>query len=345
MNRIKGIEGLTGLGWINDFMNWSAAFRLPFITTLTLLLVGVPLFFGAEANQAIQVLVSLVMMGALVAVLVILATGAESDLKEGGSESLAHELSPTASASRLETFIGLVLGLLSNAYFIAVFVGTPTDSLKLFDTYYYENTAIGSVWLDWLVTVSLLFTGVLVVHVIGFSRRQIQLFDKWANEFNVDLMHTDECQVFTLQPMRYLLITVIYASLNIIVYQVLSALGMGEQAFQGQMPLVVLMMVCCIPFIHPVRVIRDRVAEIKQREIDAVRTALTGDRSSLDNSQIAHISDEFSAPDLMMYEQYVKDIWEWPIQGYVQRLLLYVLLPPLAWVLAALVEQIVDAYV
>ena len=47
----------------------------------------------------------------------------------------------------------------------------------------------------------------------------------------------------------------------------------------------------------------------------------------------------------MMYEQYVKDIWEWPIQGYVQRLVFYVLLPPLAWVLAALVEQIVDSYV
>lgn len=345
MTRIKGIEGIAGLGWINGFMTWSAAFRLPFITALTVVMVGLPLSLGANINQAIPVLVSLVMTGSLVAVLVILATGAESDLQKSRGEQIADQLSPTVSSSRLETLLGLGLGILSNAYFSAVFLGNPIDSLKLLDPQYYEVTPLGSIWLEWLVTLSLLLTGVLIVHVVGFSRRQIRLFDRWANDFKVDLMHTDECQVFTLQPMRYLLITVIYASLNIIVYQVLSALGMGEQAFQGQTPLVVLMLVCCLPFIHPVRVIRDRIADIKQREIDAVRVALAGDRSSLANSQIAHISDEFSAPDLMMYEQYVKDIWEWPIQGYVQRLLFYVLLPPLAWVLAALVEQMVDAYV
>lgn len=326
-------------------MTWSAALRLPTITALTLLVVAFPLMLGAQVSDAIQVLVSLVMTGSLVAVLVILATGAEADLREGGGEHLVEQLSPSRVSSRLETLVGLILGVLANAYFSSLFLSNPMESLKLLDSQYYETTAAGSIWLEWLVMVSLLFTGVLVVHVISFSRRQIQLFSHWADEFNVDLMHTDECQVFTLQPMRYLLITVIYTSLNIIVYQILSAFDMGEQALQGQIPLVVLMMFCCLPFIYPVSVIRDRVAAVKQQEIESVRAALTGNRASLEKSQIAHISHEFSAPDLMMYEQYVKDIWEWPIQGYVQRLLLYVLLPPLAWVLAALVEQIVEAYV
>ncbi len=345
MSRVKGIEGLAGLGWIASFMGWSAAFRLPFITSLVLIVIAVPLAFGADFNQAIQALISLIMTGALLAVLVILATGAEKDLNERGGEALIDDLTPSSLSARIETGVGLLFGLGTNIYFSALFVGDPTESLELLTAEYYSNTVLGNIMLEWLVFLALMVTGLLIVHLIGFCRRQIALFDRWANEFAVDLMHTDECQVFTLQPMRYLLITVIYISLNIIVYQILSALGEGDAAFVGQMPLVVVMVICVIPFIHPVSVIRDRIAEVKQKEISAVRQALAGDRSALGGAQIAHIADEFAAPDLMMYEQYVKDIWEWPIQGYVQRLVFYVLLPPLAWVLAALVEQMVDSYV
>lgn len=345
MNRVTGIEGIAGLGWVNAFMTWPAAFRLPFITLLTLMLIGVPLSMGAEANQAIQALLSIVMTGALLAVLVILATGAEKDLGTWGGGDLIEKLAPSRTSSQIETALGLLFGLATNIYFSELFAGDAGESLQLLSTGYYETTGTGSIILEWVLFLVLMVTGVLVVHLIGFCRRQIALCDDWARTFNIDLMHTDECQVFTMQPMRYLLITVIYVSLNIIVYQVLAALGEGDAAFVGQMPLVAAMMICCIPFIHPVGVVRDRIAEVKQAEILSIRKALAGDRSALEQSQIAHIADEFSAPDLMMYEQYVKDIWEWPILGYVQRLLLYVLLPPLAWILAALVEQVVDAYV
>ena len=88
-----------------------------------------------------------------------------------------------------------------------------------------------------------------------------------------------------------------------------------------------------------------RIASAKHQELLAIREALAGRREALELSQIAGVADEFKTPDLMAYEQQIKNIWEWPIQSYVQRILLYVLLPPLAWILAALVEQIVDTFI
>ncbi|MBO6566285.1 MAG: hypothetical protein JJ956_16145 [Pseudomonadales bacterium] len=47
----------------------------------------------------------------------------------------------------------------------------------------------------------------------------------------------------------------------------------------------------------------------------------------------------------MSDEQYVEGIWACPILGYVQKLVFYVLPPPLTWVQAALEGQMVDRVV
>jgi hypothetical protein len=217
--------------------------------------------------------------------------------------------------------------------------------LRIVRPAFYDANSAGAVINQWLLVLGLLLSGVLIVYSFAFSLRQIRVFSRWAATVNIDLIHTEELQVFSLQPLRYLLITVLFASLNIIIYQIFAELNLADQAFTAQVPLVLIMMLCGLPFLQPARIVRRRIADSKNREIKAVREALAGNRSALENSQISHFADEFKAPDLMAYEQQIKNIWEWPIQGYVQRILLYVLLPPLAWVLAALVEQIVDTFI
>ncbi len=107
-------------------------------------------------------------------------------------------------------------------------------------------------------------------------------------------------------------------------------------------PIVLVILALGIPFGRPALLVRSRIRATKEAELAAVRRALAGDRSALDATSIRHLAGEFTAPDLLSYEQRIQQIWEWPIQGSVQRILLYVMLPPLAWVLAALVERLVD---
>ena len=45
----------------------------------------------------------------------------------------------------------------------------------------------------------------------------------------------------------------------------------------------------------------------------------------------------------MYYEDRIKAIWEWPFELHVRRLVIFGLLPPLTWVLAAGVEVVFEA--
>ena len=43
-------------------------------------------------------------------------------------------------------------------------------------------------------------------------------------------------------------------------------------------------------------------------------------------------------PDLLTHQMFVESRWEWPIASHLQKLILFGLLPPLTWVLAATIE-------
>ena len=58
----------------------------------------------------------------------------------------------------------------------------------------------------------------------------------------------------------------------------------------------------------------------------------------LPHSQFGDRLKHFTPADLMFYEDRIKAIWEWPFEAHVRRLVIFGLLPPLTWVLAALVE-------
>ena len=311
------LKNLFGFGWVHIFLRWS------------------PWLLGAEVQSVLVLMVSMTMCGATFAVLVILARGAQQDLESADMQRLSIQLAPTPKQARREHFVSIFCGVLAVDYFGFLFDGDASFWLAILQPGFYAGENVGVILRQWLVVSTVFFSGNLIVHIICLCHRQINLFTEWAKDLSIDLMHTEDHQVFTMQPMRYLLITVIFASLNIVAFQVLTYIAPEENVLTALVPLVAVMFVSCYAFVRPVAVIRKRIRDSKIIEIAAVRQALTGNRDALAGAQIADVADEFKTPDLMMYEQYIRGIWEWPVQGYVQRILLYVLLPPLAWVLAA----------
>lgn len=325
-------------------MTVPALIRLPVLTLLIATISVLPVIFGARPQVAVFVFMSIVMMGATLAVLVILARGAQADLEAMGLRARVPELASNGRLLMIERGVSIVFGLATVAYFNRLFNVSDWIFPALQPAFYTLANA-GELMQEWLLNLIVFMSGCLMVNIVFFVYRQMKLFTACARTLDVDLMHTEEAQFFTLQPLRYLLVTVVFVSLNIILYQVLIATESAESVVLALSPVVLVLVLGNIVFLKPVIVVKNRIKEIKEREISALREALSGNREALQGSNIARFADEFAAPDLMMYEQYVRDIWEWPIQGYVQRIVFYVLLPPLAWVLAALVEQLVDGFV
>lgn len=336
-------KNLPGFGWVDGFMSLPAISRLPLLSILTIVTVVGPFLVGAGFTESAGLFVSLFMTGCFVAVFVILARGIQSDLHSNGDGELAQQLMPTISEGRGRTILGLVIGLVSLCWFNEQFDEGALSWLRLLTIEYYGHVPVGQAVNYWLLCLSILLGTVVMVNLVFFFRSQLQVCRRWSQGAVIDLMHVEQCEVFSQQLIRYLLIVVILASLSILAHEILVEIGQAEAAMQFLGPLMPFALLGLFPILIPLVEVRDRIAEAKETEIEAIREALAGDREALARTQIAHVAEEFKAPDLMFYERQIRSIWEWPIQGDVQRIIFYVLLPPLAWILAALVEQIVES--
>ena len=77
-----------------------------------------------------------------------------------------------------------------------------------------------------------------------------------------------------------------------------------------------------------------------QAELNAINRAISGDLSSLKDTAIAKRAEECSLADLLSYRGFVESVWEWPMSTQVTGLVFFGLLPPLSWVMAASVENL-----
>ena len=79
-------------------------------------------------------------------------------------------------------------------------------------------------------------------------------------------------------------------------------------------------------------------------ELDRVRAAIQGDRSSLVDSGIASQADAVSLADLIAYETRIENVREWPFDAPTMlRFALYLAIPLGSWLGGAFVERLLGA--
>lgn len=94
----------------------------------------------------------------------------------------------------------------------------------------------------------------------------------------------------------------------------------------------------------PVRGVHRHIREQKKAELDRVRAAIRGDRSSLVDSRIAGQSDAVSLADLIAYEARIESVREWPFDAPTMlRFVLYLAIPLGSWLGGAFVERLLSA--
>ena len=117
---------------------------------------------------------------------------------------------------------------------------------------------------------------------------------------------------------------------------------LAKTAIPIGIPMITLMTILLVLVSIPLIKIRNRLREEKTKEFLLISKALAGDRAALSSSRISANQHEFQMPDLLYYQDRIQSVWEWPLHTHVRRIAFYVILPPLAWVLAALVESFVE---
>jgi len=338
---IFAIQKLPGFGWIDGFLRWTPVLRVPTLMFGILLFSTLLFLAGADITMLLTCVAYFVLLGSSLAIFVILAQGAQRDLSTFDRVDCRGTLKPESVAKEVcfAHLNGFVLCCVTNL----ALSGSLIDWLRFITPDYLAESGLANTLTVGFTNISMWLIGVILAHQIAFGRRQYLGFCEFASQTDINLLRINRYQIFTLQPMRYLFILVVYTSLSILVVEILADPIQHERLVNLILiPMGIVLIAFGYFFLRPVVIIRDRIRIAKQKELENIQFAIDGDKSKLQDTQIAHIAKEFSAPDLMRYEEKIESLWEWPIQGNVQRLVLYVMLPPIAWVMAALVERLVD---
>ena len=95
-------------------------------------------------------------------------------------------------------------------------------------------------------------------------------------------------------------------------------------------------------YLFPYNRFRKRMRSRKSQGLNCVSAALDGNLRALDHSLL---KDELSPSkiDLLYYQDRIRSIKEWPFTDRIRALVLFGILPPLTWVVAALIEIYIES--
>lgn len=94
-----------------------------------------------------------------------------------------------------------------------------------------------------------------------------------------------------------------------------------------------------LAYAYPIWVLRNRIKEAKESELNLVTRSLRGDKEAIRKINIHSLEAPTSATDLLTHQMFLESRWDWPIASHVQKLLVFGLLPPFTWMLAAVIEN------
>jgi len=326
--RTKALATLPAYRWTDWILALPAVTRLPLVFLFVGAVVAIGFLLTHNLLAVMAVLLAFSAGMAWTSAWVILAQGAQHDLSEMGYDELAT-LAPGRITAWVETLTGTVIGV--------GIIWTVIDLRQLpFSHVYLELLFNG---LFWSMIVWAAVTG---THMIGFLLRQHRVYLRVASTMTLRLSQLQEAQTIANPSLRFALLAVLIGVMEMLLIQFVEVDIRNTLVNVIFIPTALLMFLAIPLFVQPVLILRSRIRKLKRGELSLVRRAIAGDRSVLSCSELGEAADDFTLPDLMYYEDRISRIWEWPIQQHWQRLLFYTLIPPVAWIMAALVERSLD---
>ena len=185
--------------------------------------------------------------------------------------------------------------------------------------------------------------GMLSVHLMTEIYRQGSRLARIAASTEVDLLRAREYAVFANPILRLLGISFITAA---IASPGLLFEGADEVILGVVLPYLFLaLLIFAWPLTRGLLIIEKKLRQAKTAEMQLIEQALMGDTRALDASGLARLRSVDPQINLLAYEQKIASTWTLPVSTYMRNIVLFALLPVMTWVLAALVELLVEGAV
>ncbi len=185
-----------------------------------------------------------------------------------------------------------------------------------------EGSAMIIIWYVLLPITSLTTSFTL----LGFLK-QAKVLSSIATDIPIKLQKLDDYQLLANMFVRIAISGLLIMSFSIASFEYAD---IGGNA-------VLLMLIVLLPLLAafgwPIWVIRNRVQEQKKQTIENII-------KEIENLDLSVSEDRGQHAYLLTRQMFVESRWEWPISSHVQKLIIFGLIPPLTWVLAALVENL-----
>ncbi len=348
MHSIRALDNLRGFAWIIRFKHLPLGSKLPLIFLAVMVFALVLYSVGLPVPRLINTIVGLSFIISTLVLWIIMATAAEHELQtllgELEPDHYVAMLAPDPGTAWLETILGFSIGI-SNLTAIHFLSGE--QGLWIFQYLFNfdlveQNTGL---YLFVLIAIMLMtWGGVITVHLLFFLFRHYKAYLAVSHDMPINLFDLESCQMVSRPLLRYWLLVVLVISTYLLFSQFSASPETQTNIFAiaVALPLVAVLVLLSWLFLKPVWIIRERIKGLKIHERELLKRAILGDRTALAETHIAASSEEFATPDLIYYEEHISKLWEWPIQREMQRIAFYTLIPPAAWIMAALVERLVD---
>jgi hypothetical protein len=179
----------------------------------------------------------------------------------------------------------------------------------------------------------------LIIFSIDIMFRQLICIMKVAQKIRIDLLNADFYSTLANILVRHVglyIFGVCIISLSNIVFTegTLGASEMLVAMMPWYLPGLIIISLYLIPYNH----FRHRMHSFKFQELNSVASALGGNPKALDHSLLKDEASQLSKIDLLYYQDRIRAIKEWPFTDRIRALVLFGILPPLTWVIAALIE-------
>lgn len=184
---------------------------------------------------------------------------------------------------------------------------------------------------------------VLIIFAADVILRQLVCLTRVAQNIRIDLLNADIYSTLANIMVRTVGLYITGVCIIALSYIVFTE---GSLSFMGML---VLMMPWYLPgliiilsYIVPYSQFRRRIRSAKHQELNCVAAALNGQYDALEHSLLKG-EVGLSKIDLLYYQERVQAIREWPFTDRIRSLVLFGILPPMTWVIAALIEISIES--
>ena len=179
---------------------------------------------------------------------------------------------------------------------------------------------------------------IFVVFYLDVAMRQLISLMRVTGQIRIDLLDSEFYSTLANSMVRHIGLYIFGVCILTLSYSVFTdgELTTTEMMFI-MMPWYLPGLIIISMYLVPYSRFRRRMRYYKLQELNSVSAALNGNINALQHSLLW---DEVvpSKIDLLYYQDRIRDIKEWPFTDQIRALVLFGILPPLTWVIAALIE-------